>query len=138
MIKLIAEANEIPKNFTGMVEWTNGNKFWYKEGKLHRENGHAKEYASGIKCWYKEGKLHRENGPAIEYANGNKGWYKEGKLHRENGPAIEYADGVKYWYLNDVQYSEQEFNAEIAKRKNTCNGKVVTIDGKQYKLTELT
>jgi len=92
MIKLIAEANKIPKNFTGMAEWPNGDKFWYKEG----------------------------------------------NLHRENGPAIEYADGNKFWYLNDVQYSEQEFNAEIAKRKPTCNGKVVTIDGKQYKLTELT
>jgi len=115
MIKLITEANEIPKNFTGMAEWSDGDKFWYKEGKLHRENGPAKEYADGDKFWYKEGKCHRENGPAKEYANGD-----------------------KYWYLNNVKYSEQEFNAKIAKRKNTCNGKVVTIDGKQYKLTELT
>jgi len=130
--KLLCQSDHVPENFTGIVEYVNskswykegnlhrengpaieyadGYKTWYKEGKLHRENGPAKEYADGSKSWYKEGKLHRENGPAIEYANGNKFWYKEGNLHRENGPAIEYADGVKTWYLNDVQYSEQEFN----------------------------
>ena len=29
----------------------------------------------GNKFWYKNGELHREDGPAIEYANGNKFWY---------------------------------------------------------------
>jgi len=43
----------------------------------------------GNKFWYKNGELHREDGPAIEYANGNKFWYKNGELHREDGPAIE-------------------------------------------------
>ena len=47
----------------------------------------------GDKCWYKEGQLHREDGPAIEDVNGIKYWYKEGKLHRLNGPAIEFASG---------------------------------------------
>lgn len=31
--------------------------------------------AYGNKVWYKDGKLHREDGPAIELANGEKFWY---------------------------------------------------------------
>jgi len=54
----------------------------------------------GSKRWYKDGKLHREDGPAIERANGGRYWYKDGKRHRENGPAIERANDEKQWYLN--------------------------------------
>ena len=32
----------------------------------------------GDKSWYLNGKLHREDGPAIEYANGYKSWYLNG------------------------------------------------------------
>jgi hypothetical protein len=47
------------------------------------------------------------------------------------------AGGSKQWYLNDRQYSEKSFHAEIAHRKATkatCEGKIVEIDGKKYKL----
>ncbi len=54
----------------------------------------------GNKYWYLNGKLHREDGPACEYTDGNKSWWKNGQRHREDGPAIEYYDGTKYWYLN--------------------------------------
>ena len=54
----------------------------------------------GNKLWYKEGHLHREDGPAIEWANGDKVWFIEGKRHRLDGPAIEYIGGYKeYHYL---------------------------------------
>jgi hypothetical protein len=55
----------------------------------------------GDKFWYLNGKRHREDGPAIEYAGGHKEWWLNGKLHREDGPAVEYASGGKYWWLND-------------------------------------
>jgi len=32
-------------------------------------------YDSGNKYWYLNGKRHREDGPAIEYVNGAKSWY---------------------------------------------------------------
>ena len=67
----------------------------------HREDGPAIEYVDGYKEWWLNGKLHREDGPAIEYADGNKQWQLNGKLHREDGPAVERANGDKYWYLND-------------------------------------
>ena len=44
--------------------WDNGNKSWYLNGKLHREDGPAREWANGDKVWYLNGKLHREDGPA--------------------------------------------------------------------------
>jgi hypothetical protein len=33
----------------------------------------------GDKYWYQNGKRHREDGPAIEYAHGSKYWYINGK-----------------------------------------------------------
>jgi type I restriction enzyme M protein len=37
---------EIPKDYTGIVEYSYGTKYWYKEGKLHREDGPAIEQIS--------------------------------------------------------------------------------------------
>jgi hypothetical protein len=77
----------IPEIFTGIVEW------W-----------------DGAKKWYKEGKLHRLDGPAVEYSNGRKYWYKEGKRHREDGPAIEYSNGTREWWIYDIEYTLYYFN----------------------------
>lgn len=85
-----------------------GTKFWYKNGRRHREDGPAVEFADGAKEWYKDGKLHREDGPAIEWANGTKVWYKNHRVHREDGPAVESANGDKYWYLNGIKVTEEE------------------------------
>ncbi|CAB4196751.1 hypothetical protein UFOVP1290_271 [uncultured Caudovirales phage] len=66
----------------------------------------------GNKYWYLEGELHREDGPAVEYPDGTKEWWLEGKLHREDGPAVEYPDGTKEWYLNYKNikcHSQEEF-----------------------------
>ena len=38
---------------------------------------------NGNKFYYVNNKLHREDGPAIEYTNGGKEWYINGKRHRE-------------------------------------------------------
>jgi hypothetical protein len=76
------------------IEWANGDKSWYKNGKLYMREGF------GTKHWYKNGKLHKDDGPAAEYSNGDKYWHKNGEYHRDNGPAIECANGDKYWYKN--------------------------------------
>jgi hypothetical protein len=77
--------NPIPDNFTGIAEWGNGEKQWYKEGNLHREDG-----------------------PAIESPDGKKSWHKEGKHHRLDGPAFEHPNGTKYWIIENKQYFEEE------------------------------
>jgi hypothetical protein len=63
--------------------------------------GELVEYSNGAKEWYLNGKLHREDGPAIVYANGDKYWYLNNNYHREDGPAIEYTNGSKEWFIND-------------------------------------
>lgn len=61
-------------------------------------------------------------------------WYNEqGQFHREEGPACEYPSGAKSWYLNGQRLTEEEFNARI-KAKDTCDGKIIEMDGKKYKL----
>ena len=90
---------------------------------------------NGDKAWYLNGKLHREDGPAVEYADGSKWWVLNDKLHREDGPACEYADGSKSWYLNGEKLTKAEFNARF-KQKPSCEGKVVEVDGVKYKLVK--
>lgn len=58
-----------------------GNKIWRNSlGQLHREDGPAIEYANGFKTWYLNGKRHRLNGPAIECfdINWTKEWWVDG------------------------------------------------------------
>ncbi len=124
-----------------MIEYTvrvysNGTKSWWLNGKSHREDGPAIEGSDGNKFWYLNDKLHREDGPAVEGSEGYKEWYLNGKLHREDGPAIEDSNGYKEWYLNGKKLTEEEYNNRM-NPKPSCNGKVVVIDGKQYKLTEV-
>ena len=75
----------------------------------------CKTYSNGTKYWYLNGELHREDGPAIEWPNQSKAWYLNGKLHREAGPAVEISNGTKYWYLNDKKYTEEEYYKELFK-----------------------
>ena len=89
--------------------YANGDKWWFLNDQLHREDGPAVECANGTKSWYLNDKRHREDGPAIEFASGAKWWYLNDKRHREDGPAVEFASGAKWWYLNDKEISEQEF-----------------------------
>jgi hypothetical protein len=112
-----------------------GNKRWYHNDKLHRLDGPAVEWADGHTEWYRNGKLHRTDGPAIEYTDGSKQWYVDGKCHRTDGPAIEFTSGNKYWYLDDVQLTEAQWRKRVA--KPNCEGKVVEVDGVQYKLVAL-
>tara|TARA_S200002703_G_C3736970_1_gene226571 strand:+ start:507 stop:869 length:363 start_codon:yes stop_codon:yes gene_type:complete len=119
-----------------MIEYTvkvfeNGDKQWYLNGNFHREDGPAVECANGTKKWYLDGKLHREDGPAIERADGSKHWYLNNNLHRDDGPAIERASGTKEWFLNNKEVTKQEV------MKSSCVGKIVNIDGKKYKLEEV-
>jgi len=116
------------------MEYADGSKCWYYKDKLHRLDGPAVEHPSGTKRWYVDGLRHRLGGPAVEYGDGDKYWYYKDKLHRLDGPAVEYKNGSKVWYLNNRCLSEAEWRA---KTQPSCEGRVVLIDGKRYKLTEV-
>jgi len=86
----------------------------------------------GTKRWYQNDKLHRTDGPAIEYDDGTKRWYQNDKLHRTDGPAVEYADGSKEWFLEGIALTEAEWRNKVSPAP--CDGKMVEVDGKRYKL----
>ena len=69
-------------------------------------------YSNGTKYWYKNGLSHRVDGPAVEDSNRTKHWFINGLRHREDGPAIEWIDGYKQWWLNGKYiacFSNEEF-----------------------------
>ena len=107
-----------------------GSKFWHYGFDFDRAHHPAIVYIDGQQEWYKHGKRHRTDGPAVEWSEGTKFWYHNGKRHRTDGPAIEYSNGTKRWYLDDKELTEEQFN----KTKNTCENKIVEIDGKKYTL----
>ena len=80
-----------------------GDKFWYLNGKWHREDGPARQY------WYENGQKKYE----IWYLDNNK-W------HREDGPARQgwYENGNKkyeQWWLNGKEYTRAEWIKELYK-----------------------
>lgn len=109
---------------------------YYQNGKLHREDGPAREFRDGRKEWWWNGKLHRVDGPAIETADDSyqawyyhglmhregqpamidrrkidlgefsEEWWNYGRLHREDGPAHISQEGHKEWWLYDVLVPE--------------------------------
>jgi|9_EtaG_2_1085328.scaffolds.fasta_scaffold69621_1 hypothetical protein len=81
----------------------------------------------GTKFWYLNGKLHREDGPAIEYPNGYKSWWLNGKRHREDGPSIEYASGTKEWWFNGKRVTEEEVMGK--KSQDNVNSPSTESDG---------
>lgn len=104
----ISSGAQLPKNFTGIVEYPNNIEVWYKNGSIHRKDGPAYinknlfGYQLRLNCWYKNGKLHRIDGPAVEHWNGSKHWYINGK-HPINGPA-KLIQNISYWYFEKRYY----------------------------------
>jgi hypothetical protein len=77
------------------TEWVN------EQGLLHRTDGPAIEWNDGSKSWWINGKLHRLNGPAYIQKDGNKFYFISGGGQRLIGPLREVAmDGVDKWCLN--------------------------------------
>ena len=93
-------------------------------------------YSSGEKCWYLNGKLHREDGPAVEYSNGDKFWYLNGNRHREDGPAVEYSNGEKSWWLNDEHLTEDEFNQRMSPVKELTVQEISDLLGYEVKVVK--
>jgi antitoxin component YwqK of YwqJK toxin-antitoxin module len=117
-----------------------GDKCYYKDKEmeiLHREGGPAIEYANGGKEWYRDGKHHREDGPAAEWPDGSKKeWYWDGKLHREDGPAIEWADGGKRWYLNGKKLSKAKFLRRTQHAKEMTVAEIEKLLGHRVKVVK--
>jgi hypothetical protein len=83
-----------------------GAEYWYLNGEYHREDGPAYIHKNGFQAWYLNGKCHRENGPAKIWENGYQEWHFNGKLHREDGPAVIRPNGTKEWWVNGELHRE--------------------------------
>ena len=111
--------------------------FWYNENdQFHREDGPAIEWADGSKQWFINGKHHREDGPAIEGSYGDKYWFINNKLHREDGPAVDCANGYKKWYINGEELSEQEFINRTQKCVELTIQDIENLVGKRVKIVK--
>lgn len=133
---------------------------YYKNNKIHREDGPAVESQNGSKEWHIEGKLHskqisdncggyvkyylkdeeghREDGPAIESSDGTKIWLNNGLLHREDVAAKEWANGDKEWWLNGKLHREDgpaidmPIKYNTIKQSNFCYGKIYHVEDKGF------
>ena len=88
---------------------------YYKNGKIHREDGPAIEWRNGNTHWLLNDRLHRTDGPAIDLVETElectvKKWSINGKYHREDGPAVEWGNGYKEWWIDGEKITEAEFN----------------------------
>ena len=75
--------------------------------------------------WYENGQILSEE------------YLINGKRHNTEGPAYRKWDEngqIRYevYWINGKQLSKEEWENEV--KKDTCNGKIVEIDGKKYKL----
>ena len=73
-------------------------KFYYKDRgktKRHRLDGPAVEWADGSKAWFVDGKLHRLDGPAYEYADGGKVWWVDGVFIMRTNPDGKIVDRME-------------------------------------------
>ncbi len=92
------------------------------ENQIHRDNGPAVEYEDGSKFWYQNGKNHRLDGPAIEWYDGKKEYCINGKILTEE----DFLSIIKFYnevikYLNSMELPADivqdvqrlEFSAQI-------------------------
>ena len=79
----------------------------------HREDGPAVEYPDGDKSWYINGKRHRKDGPAIEDADGHKEWYVDGVKHDEREFLLKTAKEI----VLTIDEIASKFGIEVSKLK---------------------
>lgn len=123
-----------------MIEYTvkvyEDKTVWYRNGKIHRDDGPAVEFASGGVLWYKYGKRHRVDGPALINRDGTKMWFIEDQLHREDGPAIEYRDGGKVWYLRGMAFFKEDWENKLNPIKEMTVAELEKVLGHRVKIVK--
>lgn len=61
------------------VDISGTRRYYNAANQLHRDDGPAIEWRNGTKSWFQNGKRHRIDGAAIEFASGFKAWYINGE-----------------------------------------------------------
>jgi YD repeat-containing protein len=135
------------KNGTYKVVIKNDNESWYDSNGniIHYKNSNGyewwQEYDSNGNCihsknsngyeWWRE---YDSNGNMIHSKNsdGYESWIE----YDSDGNVIHYKDsnGIEFWYDSDGKEISKEKFVQI---HGSCDGRVVTIEGKIYQLTQL-
>ena len=123
-MKTIAQQLNI-KEFPFEINDKNGNEiyfenstgYWWKHEFDANGNRLSYENSNGYWCKYE----YDSNGKEIYFENSNGGWYK-----------YEYDSNGK-----EIYFENSNGVIRNNKPKPTCEGKVVEIEGKKYKLTSL-
>ena len=98
------ELKRMDKYTTRIDEY--GDKFWYKNGELHRDNDLPSVVLSDErKEWHQNGLLHRENGPAIIYKN----LYIDHLKYRDDDSYVIIGDCEEY-YLEGKEFTKEEYH----------------------------
>lgn len=114
----------MPKNKTVRTRKGKHHIAYYRNGKIHRENGPAvifrsKQYNGLCKEWWKDGVYHRDDGPALIYGSSYKEWMQNNNHHRLDGPAIEMFDDkdpLQEWWIDGEEYTNEK-SFKIAAKK---------------------
>ena len=61
--------NNVPHGYTGIIEWENGNKSWYKNGDFHREDGPAYIRKDGVTFWDLDGRAIWDSSQTLDLTN---------------------------------------------------------------------
>jgi hypothetical protein len=125
-------------NFNTQI-YTNGSRYYYKNGELHHDGDlYATFFNNGVEYYYKNGQIHRDGDlPAVIGSDGTMEYYINGERHRDgdlpaliepNGykqfwvkgelrdgdlPAIIEPDGSMYYYKNDNIHRDGDLPAII-------------------------
>ena len=123
-MKTIAQQLNV-KDFPFTIRDKNGNEIYFEDS-----NGSWGKYEFD------------SNGNQIYFENSYRWWCK--KEYDSNGNEIYFEDSTGWWYKREFDsngnkiYLENSHGEIIDNRPKDCEGKVVEIDGKKYKLTEFT
>jgi len=93
-----------------------GDKTYWKNKEMtihHREDGPAIEWNDGSKEWWLNGKRHREDGPACEYANGNKYWFLS-NIHYSKQEFLKLTDKETILTMDEIA---AKFGIKVSKLK---------------------
>ena len=95
------------------------------------------EYSNGY--WYRYER--NEDGKVTYHETSTGIWFR--REYDKNGKETYYEDSYGYWrrceYDEDGNrtYYEDSYGYKGGTKRNSCDGKVIEVDGKKYKLTEL-
>jgi hypothetical protein len=121
-----------------IIYYENSDGYWVK--REFDSNGNKVYYENSNGTWRKQ--EYDSNGNEIYYEDSDGFWSK--RKYDSNGNEIYYEDSDGFWYKSEYDSNGNEIYFETSngyikdnRLKQSCDGKIVEIEGRNYKLVEL-